>query len=87
MMGNKLTERNDRLRKQRVKWRREVETVEGYWKDCADEDRDDMRSELRRQLPVLDADIEASNVDDLTKTDLRTRVGVLMKHVSDRSGF
>ncbi|CAL8481743.1 hypothetical protein [Caballeronia sp. S22] len=84
-MGNKLTERNDRLRRQRVKWRREVEAVEGYWKDCADEDREEMRSELRRQLPALDADIEASNVDDFTKADLRTRVGALMKQVSEVS--
>lgn len=82
-MGNKLTERNDRLRKQRTKWRREVETVEGYWKDCADEDREEMRSELRNQLPLLDADIEASNVDDFTKADLRARLGVLMRQVSD----
>lgn len=82
-MGNKLTERNDGLRKQRTKWRREVETVEGYWKDCADEDREQMRSELRKQLPVLDANIEASYVDDFTKADLRTRVGVLMKQVYD----
>jgi hypothetical protein len=82
-MGNKLTERNERLRKQRTKWRREVETVEGYWKDCAEEDREEMRSELRKQLPVLDADIEASNVDDFTKADLRARISILIKHVSD----
>ncbi|MFM0381581.1 hypothetical protein PQQ72_31675 [Paraburkholderia strydomiana] len=80
-MGNKLTERNDRLRKQRTKWRREVETVEGYWQDCADEDREEMRSELRKQLPVLDADLEASNVDDFTKADLRARIGILLKQV------
>jgi hypothetical protein len=85
-MGNKLTERHDRLRMQRVKWRRAVETVEGYWKDCAVEDREEMRSELRHQLPVLDAEIEASNVDDFTKSELRTRVGALMKQISEASG-
>lgn len=42
-----------------------------------------MRSELRQQLPVLDSDIEASNVDDFMKADLRARVGVLMKQISD----
>ncbi|AQH05171.1 hypothetical protein A9R05_39930 (plasmid) [Burkholderia sp. KK1] len=82
-MGNKLTERNDRLRKQRTKWRSKVETVEAYWKDCADEDREEARSELRNQLPMLDADIEASNVDDFTKSDLRARVGVLIKQISE----
>jgi hypothetical protein len=81
-MGNKLTERNDRLRKQRTKWRRRVETVEGYWKDCADEDRVDMRLELQQHVPMLDADIQASNVDEFTKADLRARLGVLMKQVS-----
>jgi hypothetical protein len=80
-MGNKLTERNDRLRNQRTKWRRQVETVEGYWRDCADEDREEMRSELQHQVSVLDADIEASNVDDFTKADLRARLEVLMKQV------
>jgi hypothetical protein len=81
-MGNKLTERNDRLRKQRTKWRREVETVEGYWMDCAEGAREEMRSELRQQLPVLDANIDASNVDDFTKADLRARVEALKKQVS-----
>jgi hypothetical protein len=82
-MGNKLTERNDRLRKQRAKWRRQVEIVEGYWPDCAAEDREEMRSELRQQVSVLDTDIEASNVDDFTKADLRTRLALLMRLVSD----
>ncbi|SAL87796.1 hypothetical protein AWB74_08268 [Caballeronia arvi] len=82
-MGNKLTERNDRLRHQRTKWRRQVEIVEGYWTDCADEDRAEMRSELRQQVSVLDADIEASNVDDFTKADLRMRLGRLMKQMAD----
>ncbi|WP_061150454.1 hypothetical protein [Caballeronia arvi] len=85
-MGNKLTERNARLRKQRVKWRHEVDLVEGYWKDCADEDRKDMRSELRHQLPVLEAEIEASNVDDFTKAELKTRLGALMREISEAPG-
>jgi hypothetical protein len=81
-MGNKLTERNNRLRKQRTKWRRQVELVEGYWQDCAEEDRNEMRAELRQQVDTLDADIQAINVDDFTKSDLRTRLGDLLQKIS-----
>jgi hypothetical protein len=81
-MGNKLTERNDRLRKQRTKWRRHVETVEGYWKDCSEDDREQMRSELRQQISALDADLESSNVDDFTRLELRGRLDSLMRNVA-----
>lgn len=53
-MGNKLTERLDRQRKQRTKWRREVESAERDWKDCAAEDREQMRTELADLLDYHD---------------------------------
>ncbi|SAL82290.1 hypothetical protein AWB74_06218 [Caballeronia arvi] len=45
-----------------------------------------MRSELRHQLPVLEAEIEASNVDDFTKAELKTRLGALMREISEAPG-
>ena len=81
-MGNKLTERLDRQRKQRTKWRREVESAERDWKDCAAEDREQMRTELAELLERLRPDIEASNVDDFTKADLVERVRALHQQVT-----
>jgi hypothetical protein len=81
-MGNKLTERLERQRKQRTKWRRQVESAERDWEDCAAEDREQMRSELAELLERLRPDVEASNVDDFTKADLIERVRALHQQVA-----
>jgi hypothetical protein len=81
-MGNKLTERLERQRKQRTKWRREVESAERDWRDCSAEDREQMRTELSMLLERLRPNIEASNVDDFTKADLVERVQALHQQVT-----
>jgi hypothetical protein len=81
-MGNKLTERLERQRKQRTKWRREVESAERDWRECAAEDREQMRTELTKLLERLRPDIEASNVDDFTRAELVERVRELHEQVT-----
>jgi hypothetical protein len=62
-----------RSSEQSPKWRRVVESAERNWKDCAVEDREQMRTELTKFLKRLRPDIEASTIDAFTKADLVER--------------
>ena len=80
-MGNRFKVNFQRLSRQRKRWRKAVEAAEEDWKDCSPEDRVQMAQELTVLLHKLKSDINDSNIDEATLTELADRVEALSEAV------